>query len=258
MDQKTLDTLLKPSLAYDWDNVGLQIGDLHRDIHHVLITLDVTEDVVREAVEKNCELIIAHHPLLFRPLKQILPTQPVGRIVERLIKHDIALYVAHTNYDLLPRGMNVALANQLKLSNHVILEMVDDTHGLGIIGSLDEPLPVKQFASLVLKQFNLDDLTLIGDEQKIIKRVAIVGGSGSSVISTALEQNVDVLITSDVTYHHALDAKAMGLTLFNVNHNTERFGLKQLKELLEKEIKTCDFHLSQTNTNPYLRIKKEA
>jgi dinuclear metal center YbgI/SA1388 family protein len=245
-------------LAYDWDNVGLQIGDLNRDINHVLITLDVTKDVVQEAIEQNCELIIAHHPLLFRPLKQILPTQPVGQIIEMLIKHDIALYVAHTNYDVHPSGMNVALANQLKLSDHAILEMVDETHGLGIVGSLKDPMPMNQFASFVLKQFDLDDLKLIGDEQKVIKRVAIVGGSGSSVIMTALEQNVDVLITGDVTYHHALDAKAMGLTLLNVNHNIERFGLKQLKKVLEKEIQTCEFQVSKINTNPYLTIKKEA
>jgi putative NIF3 family GTP cyclohydrolase 1 type 2 len=154
--------------------------------------------------------------------------------------------------------MNVALANQLKLSDHAILEMVDETHGLGIVGSLKDPMPMNQFASFVLKQFDLDDLKLIGDEQKVIKRVAIVGGSGSSVIMTALEQNVDVLITGDVTYHHALDAKAMGLTLLNVNHNIERFGLKQLKKVLEKEIQTCEFQVSKINTNPYLTIKKEA
>ncbi|MBS4209089.1 Nif3-like dinuclear metal center hexameric protein [Bacillus sp. FJAT-50079] len=107
--------------ALDGDPIGLQIGTLNKPVEHVLIALDVSEEVVLEAIEKNVDLIIAHHPLIFRPLKKITTDQFAGRIVEMLIKHDIAVYAAHTNLDVANGGVNDMLANALQLNNVSVL-----------------------------------------------------------------------------------------------------------------------------------------
>lgn len=109
------------SLAYEWDNVGLQVGTLNKPVHTVMVTLDVLENVVDEAIEKNVDLIIAHHPLLFVKLKQINFDTPKGRIVRKLIKHDITVYAAHTNLDIAKGGVNDVMADLLGLKDRKVL-----------------------------------------------------------------------------------------------------------------------------------------
>lgn len=111
------------SLAVEGDKIGLQIGTLNKDVHKVLITLDVTEEVVKEAIEKNVDLIIAHHPLIFRPLTHLRTDLPVGRIIADLLKHNIAVYAAHTNLDIAQGGVNDWLAQRLELEDTHILSV---------------------------------------------------------------------------------------------------------------------------------------
>src|SRR5699024_4500534 len=108
-------------LASDWDNVGLQIGNLGSPVNKIMVTLDVTEEVVKEAIDLDVNLIISHHPLLFKPLKQINLSQPIGRIIQLLIKHDITVYSAHTNLDIVQGGVNDLIADALNLQKTKIL-----------------------------------------------------------------------------------------------------------------------------------------
>jgi len=112
---KQLEDLVPLSLAYDWDNVGLQVGNKHDKTRNVLVTLDVVERVVDEAIEKDCNLIIAHHPLLFAPLKELDLSSPKGQVIHKLIKHNITVYASHTNLDIASGGVNDMLADQLQL-----------------------------------------------------------------------------------------------------------------------------------------------
>lgn len=109
------------SLAYEWDNVGLQVGSLNKNVQKMMITLDVMENVVDEAIENNVDLVIAHHPLLFKPLKEINAEEPVGRIIQKLLKHDITVYAAHTNLDITDGGVNDALTKKLDITNTEVL-----------------------------------------------------------------------------------------------------------------------------------------
>lgn len=248
MEQK-INHILKPETAYDWDNVGLQIGTLDKPIHKMLLTLDVTLDVVEEAIDKKCEVIIAHHPLIFRPLKQIVPTSHIGKIVLKIIENNLSLYVAHTNFDCLENGMNDYLATLLGIENQSVFEPITEDYGLGVVGTIKKA-PLKDVAEHVKNVFQLESLDIIGDENHLVETMAIVGGSGGSAIGTALSQNVDVFVTGDITYHNALDARAMGLNIIHVNHNIEKLGLNRLKELLTPLGK--ELIISSVDTNPYI------
>ncbi|WP_138415756.1 Nif3-like dinuclear metal center hexameric protein [Aquibacillus sediminis] len=109
------------SLAYEWDNVGLQVGNLEKPVEKVMVTLDVLENVVEEAIAEKVDLIIAHHPLLFQPLKQIDTTTPSGKVIQKLLAHQIAVYAAHTNLDITSGGVNDLLAEKLHLQDTDVL-----------------------------------------------------------------------------------------------------------------------------------------
>lgn len=241
-------------LAYSWDNVGLQIGTLNKDISRILLSLDLTLEVVNEAIKKDAQLIVVHHPLLFSAIKVIDTDSYKGKIIELLIKNNITVYVAHTNYDISNVGMNKTLADLLRLKNQRIIEFTTDTEGLGRIGELDTEIDLQDFIEVVKTVFDLDTAKLIGDLDNKVKTVAISGGSGSSIITHPNMQKSDIYITGDITYHHALDCLAMGLTVLDVGHNIEKFSLIKLKELLENNNDMCEIILSNINTNPYKNV----
>ena len=121
------------NLALEGDKIGLQIGRLNKKISNVMIALDVLEEVVDEAIDNNVELIIAHHPLIYRPLQKLVTDTATGRIIEKLIKHDIAVYAAHTNLDVAEGGVNDMLADALKLSNTEVLVPTFDSELLKLV-----------------------------------------------------------------------------------------------------------------------------
>ena len=137
---KIFETMYPRDLAYTWDNVGLQIGTLNKDVSNILLTLDLTIEVVEEAINNDIELIIVHHPLIFSALKSINTDTYKGKVIEKLIKSDITLYVAHTNFDVSNYGMNTMLANMLNLTNQEVLELTTLDEGLGKVGSVKTAL----------------------------------------------------------------------------------------------------------------------
>jgi len=238
-------------LAYDWDNVGLQVGREDQDINRVLVTLDVTIEVIKEAIAMDVDMIIAHHPMIFRPLKQIKTNHVSGQMIEGLIKHDIVLYIMHTNYDIASSGMNQVLADTLGLKDQEILEFTTEEEGLGRIGQI-EPVTLEQLADQIKDTFSLEHVRMIGKGKQEVKRIAIVGGSGSSVIDQAMSLNVDVLITGDITYHHALDMNMSGLAGIDPGHHIEVIFVDALLKELTNKFKDILFVKSKIDTNPYL------
>ena len=241
-------------LAYSWDNVGLQIGTLNKEVTKILVSLDLTLEIAEEAIKKGAELILVHHPLIFSGIKAIKTDSFQGNIIEKLIKNNIAVYVAHTNFDISNIGMNKILADILELNNQSIIEYTTDTEGLGRIGDLENPIKLKEYISHIKGIFHLDTVKLIGDFNKTIKRVAISGGSGSSIITKAKMQKADLYISGDITYHHALDAQAIGLNVLDVGHNIEKFSLKYLVDILIEKGVNCELILSTINTDPYKNV----
>lgn len=225
--------LADESLAESWDNIGIMLGSKTKSIKKVLVCLDVTTNVVNEAINKNIDLIISHHPLIFKPLKNINFDNFKGNIIKELIKNDIAVISAHTNLDSAKYGLNDYMAKILELKNIEI--MVDngrnDNTGLGRIGELSCEQSIDDFVTFVKERFNLDFVKLVQANNKKIKRIAILGGSGGSFVYSL--QDVDIYLTGDVGYHEAVDALEMGINILDIGHFAEIVCKELIKNYLE-------------------------
>lgn len=244
-----MEQLFPPQLAEQWDNVGLQVGNAAQNMTGILLTLDVTKEVLEEAISENINFIIAHHPLLFRPLSSIDTSTYVGQMIEMIIKNDLTIYAAHTNLDIADQGLNTILADMLQLENHRPLSLTTESLGLGRIGQLKKPIELNEFIHKIKKKLKISTLRLIGDTEHPIKTVAICGGSGSSLIDAAIEAQADVYISGDITYHHALDAKNVGLTILDVGHNIEKEVLPHVKKMISSIDETITITVSKIDSD---------
>ena len=154
--------LFPTNLAYEWDNVGLQVGNGNSEITNILISLDLTDKVIDEAVHRNANLIILHHPIIFKAMKSISTDTLAGTLLIKAIRHNINIYVAHTNFDISNYGMNQILADLLQLKNQKILQFVTETEGLGKSGELQEPMLFEKLVQTLKTTFGLETIKLIG------------------------------------------------------------------------------------------------
>jgi len=351
--------------AMEGDPVGLHIGQLNRTVENVLVTLDVNEEVIDEAIQKGANLIIAHHPPIFRPLKSLLTDTPQGSMIEKCIKNDIAVYAAHTNLDVAPGGVNDMLAEKLGLvdtkiveSTHseplyklvvfspvthadeirrtlekagagaigdyigcsfstsgigrftpvegsvpfigelgkgeevkeerievvlpgpvrskvlkamleahpyeepafdlIALDQQANEYGLGRIGKLQEKMTLGQFAELVKEAFDVPALRFVGDSNKEIRKVAVLGGDGNKYIGAAKRSGADVLVTGDLYYHVAHDAQAMGIAVIDPGHNIEKVMIQGVTDYMQAACAQAGYNVSfiesQIITEPFTFI----
>ncbi|MDO6354455.1 Nif3-like dinuclear metal center hexameric protein [Caloramator sp. CAR-1] len=352
-----LEKMFPPSLAEDYDNVGLLIGDKDKNINKILFTLDVTRDTLDEAIKLGCDMIISHHPLIFTPLKKIKTDEYIGSIIIKAIKNDINIYAVHTNFDNAEKGLNDFLAKLLELEdieilsphkeiklfkivvfvpkfhadvvrnailtegaghignysycsfnvegqgtfmplegsnpfigeknkieyveevrietivkekdlNRVISSMIKahpyeevayDVYplqnslkqGTGRVGNLKGEIRLKEFINLIKQKFNVDNVRIVGNLDKKIKRIGIVGGSGSSFIRDALNKGCDVLVTGDIKHHDAIIASELGLNIIDVGHfASEYLAVPYLLDIIKKSF-DVECILTETNKNPF-------
>ncbi|NGZ73853.1 Nif3-like dinuclear metal center hexameric protein [Saccharibacillus alkalitolerans] len=349
-------------LAVENDKIGLQLGTLNKEISKVLVALDVTHEVVDEAIALGANLIVAHHAIIFRPLANLRTDTPMGALYEKLIKNDIAVYISHTNLDVAEGGMNdwmaelVGIANpkpleelqseklyklvayvpkshhqgvldavlaagagaigdyshcsfntegtgtflpgegthphlgspgkleraeeirietivpdglrskvvQAMLKAHpyeevaydlYLLEQKGKSFGLGRVGKLDEPKTLAELTEVVKKGFDVPAARVVGDPNRLIKKAAVLGGSGSRYIHHAIRQGADVLITGDIDYHTAHDALMAGLSIIDPGHNSEKVMKREVAELLGRMLEQSGsgttVHASEPNTEPF-------
>jgi len=196
----------------------MQVGDTGRDIQSVLLTTDVTLDVVNEAIMSGANLIISHHPLLFHGLKQVCGQTPQARIVELAIKHDIAIYSAHTSLDSVMGGINTRLADKLGVKGYRILVTGDSSEtGLGVIGQLPEPMTYADFIEHVRTTLQTTYIRYTRPAKEMVQTVALCGGSGAEFIGEAIAQGADVYLTADCKYHEFQDADGQ-IGLVDIDH----------------------------------------
>ena len=191
------------SLQESYDNAGLQVGDPDMPVSAVMLCLDFTEDILDEAIERECNMVISHHPLLFRGLKEITGADPIQRMVIKAIRSGIALYSAHTNLDSATDGVSFEMSRMLGMTNVKVLQPVapGTETGLGVIGEI-KPTPKMEFLRTVKETFNVKGLRYSEFTPKlVIKRVALCGGAGASLIKDAITAGADAIITGDVKYH---------------------------------------------------------
>lgn len=219
-----LEARYDPALAEGWDAVGLVCGDPGEPVRRVLFAVDPTAAVVDELEATGADLLVTHHPLLLTPVHGVPADDPKGRLVHRLIRAGAGLFVAHTNADRAPDvGVNAALADALGLAGAVPLEPVptDPRAGLGRIGELPEPIALRAFADLVARALpaTAGGVRVAGDPDREVRRVAVCGGSGGSVLPAAAAAGADVLLTSDLKHHPVSDAgEVPGPALCDVAH----------------------------------------
>lgn len=351
-----LDSAVPLSFQEEYDNSGLQLGEPDRDISSVLLTVDITEEVVDEAISKKCDLIISHHPLIFRGLKKITGRSSAERIIINAIKNNLALYSCHTNLDAFSNGVSRKFADKLNLKNpKVILPLKDkllklvtfipvshlddvrkalfdagagvtgnydscgftvegkgsfrgnessrpfvgekgrihfenevrfetilyahskdrvvrallECHpyeevaydlypvandnipeGMGVAGELEEPMTEKDFLIKVSTVLSNNHIKFSGLTGRMIKKVAVCGGSGSSLLQEVIRTGNDAFVTGDVKYHTFLEAENHILLVDAGHYETEKFSVEILYDLIIKKFPKFAVRFSEINTNP--------
>ena len=230
-----IESVAPRSAQEEWDNSGMQVGDTGREVSSVLLTTDISEDVVNEAVMLGCQLIVSHHPLLFRGLKQVCGQTPQARIVEQAIRHNIAIYSAHTNLDSVEGGINTRLADKLGVTGYRLLVTgeTSDSRGLGVLGTLGSPMNYLDFIAYVRDILQCTYVRYTRPAREQIQTVALCGGSGAEFIGEAIAQGADVYITADCKYHEFQDADGQ-IGLIDIDHwISERHAREIFRDIIE-------------------------
>ncbi|GHT01002.1 hypothetical protein AGMMS49525_00640 [Bacteroidia bacterium] len=246
------------SLQEEWDNSGLQVGDVEQMAKGVLLCLDVTEDVLDEAIGRDCNLIISHHPLLFKPLRTVSDQTYIERCVIKACKNDLVIYAAHTNLDNAWGGVNFHLAEKIGLQQVQILRPKQlpvvgqqlPNNGSGVVGTLLADEDEESFLERLKTIFHLECLKYSPLTGKKIRKVAVCGGSGAFLIPDAIASGADVFLTGEARYNDYYDVQNR-LLLAVVGHYESEICTKELFfDIISKKIPNFVVHFSNVDTNP--------
>jgi dinuclear metal center YbgI/SA1388 family protein len=249
-----LETIAPLHLQESYDNAGLLTGKYEWDIKGVMISLDATEAVIEEAIEKGCNVVVSHHPIIFSGLKRVNGYHYIERAIIKAIKHDIALYAIHTNLDnVLKNGVSMEMCKRLELNNvEILAKKADSTMetGLGAIGVLPNPLSAEECLRYIkdkMKTGTIKHTTLL---QRSIQKVAVCGGSGSSFLSHAIDQGADMYISADFKYHEFFESNNE-IIIADIGHfESEQFTIDLLYEILKKKFSNFALFCTSVATNP--------
>ncbi|MBE3094939.1 MAG: Nif3-like dinuclear metal center hexameric protein [Actinobacteria bacterium] len=256
------DTIFCKNLALDWDKTGLRVGNIQKDIRKILITLDLTDSVIQEAIRAKVDLILSHHPLLMEPIDSFLDTNSLGSKLLEIIKNGMAVYIAHTNYDIMPEGLNLIFAKKLGLagikSTYLEPACASKAHpyeenkfvegGLGIIGELDVPVKLPVFfkkvkESLAISGFRWIASKMPGEfqgESATVKKILVINGSANSFTQriAVSDFDCDVVIVGELNYHSALEITESGKIIIEIGHgDSEKFAVEGMYDILNKYFK---------------------
>ena len=247
-----LQSIAPYELQEDYDNSGLIVGKPDTDVKGILFSLDSTEEIVDEAINLGANLIIAHHPIVFRGLKRFNESNYVEKTVIKAIKNDIAILSIHTNLDNVMGGVNSMIAEKIGLTNTKILQEKKGFEGIGagLIGELRESISMNDFLKLVKDNMAIQTLKSTKWCYNEIKKVAVCGGSGSFLIQAAKKAGAQVYISADFKYHEFFDAEN-DLIIFDIGHyESEKFTIDLLYSLISNKFTNFAAHYTKINTNP--------
>ena len=236
----------------EYDNIGLIVGDENAEVKKVLCCLDVTNDVLNEAIKIGADMIVSHHPMIFAPIKNVTTQTVTGSKVYTAIKNGIHVFAAHTNLDFVRDGINDFLAAELGLLNvKVLYPYISEVEGFGRVGTLTS----KQYCTVLKSELEvvLKDkyIRIVGEPFNEVLNGAIINGAGggdTKYIDMAIEAGADCLVTADVKHHVAVYAKDRGLTLIEPQHFTMEYAyITRLVQILKIEAKArkLDFEILQ-------------
>jgi dinuclear metal center YbgI/SA1388 family protein len=224
-----LEEIAPSHAAEDWDNSGLQIGDLSQEVDKIFISLDPTLKSLRKAVKRNAQVLLTHHPLIFNPISRLNRDRYPGDVIFEAIERGVSIIAAHTNLDAVRGGVNDGLVGLFGLQEVANLEDRTDLGegGLGRIGNLPEPVSLGEMTERVKVILGAERIRVIGRKGMRIKRVAVVGGAGGGMVALASKKGAQLLITGDVRHGEALEAEALRLALIDAGHfQTEKSAMK--------------------------------
>ncbi len=264
-----LETFAPLDLAEDWDNVGLLLGDFDREVRRAMTCLTLSPDVAAEAVSRDVQLIVTHHPILFRAVQRITSETSDGRMLLDLLAAGIAVYSPHTAFDSAADGINRKLAESLGLididalrpvapaDGHAIadgLRVIPSGHspvGSGRIGKLPHSMTLTDFNDRVKTALAIPHLQFVGDVSHRIERVAVACGSAAEFLPDATRHECDVLLTGEARFHACLEARSMGIAMVLAGHYaTERPAVEQLADHLSQKFAEINCCASDVECDP--------
>jgi len=269
------DTIFYKNLALGWDKTGLRVGNIQKDIRKILITLDLTDSVIQEAIRAKADLLLSHHPLLMEPIDSFLDSNSLGSKLLEIIKNSMAVYTAHTNYDIMPEGLNAIFAKKLGLAGikAACLEpaCVSEAHpseetayvisrienklaegGLGIIGELDVPVKLPVFFKKVKENLAISGFRWIAGKKRskmtgefqresaTVKKILVINGSANSFTQriAVSDFDCDVVIVGELNYHSALEITESGKIIIEIGHgDSEKFAVEGMYDILNRYFK---------------------
>jgi dinuclear metal center YbgI/SA1388 family protein len=244
-------------LQESWDNAGLQLGVTEAEVSGALLCLDVNEDIIDEAISKGCNLVVSHHPLLFRGLKQISGADYVQRSVIKAIKNDIVVVSMHTNMDNAQGGVNWKIAERLGLrhSRFFAQKTVDGIEaGSGVVGELSRPMAALDFIGLVKKQFHCECVQCNQVLQRPVRNVAVCGGAGDFLLPDAVSLGADAFITGEMHYHQYFGYEQQIQICVIGHYQSEQYTAEIFRDIIQRECPGVRTEIAEANTNPIVYI----
>ena len=253
---RCLEEVAPPQLQESYDNSGLIVGNAAAEVNGVLVCLDSTPEVVSEAVETGCNLIVAHHPIIFSGLKHLTGRTYVERTVIDAIKNDVAIYAIHTNLDnVLHRGVNSKIADRLGLSECRILSPKSEDEpgiGSGLVGKLSQPMIESDFLAHLKRSMRVEVIRHTRSLGRMVDTVAVCGGSGSFLLDNAKAAGAQVFVTADFKYHQFFDAED-DIVIADIGHyESEQFTVELICEIISDYFPNFAPNSSKRASNPII------
>lgn len=225
-------------LAEPGDNAGLLAGISTRLVQTVLISLDVTTDVISHAAQIGAQLVISHHPFIYRPISSVTDSSVTGRLAMLAIEKGVALYAAHTNLDRASGGVNDMLCAAMGFQD--VVQASDGS--IGRLARLPERLRLDTAAGKARQALGGAAARVTGPSERLIQQLYVVSGAGRHDIAEAINAGVDCLITGEIGYHDGLEAMESGLAVIELGHyHTERPVLQQIEKHLQSQFQTLQY-----------------
>lgn len=256
---RIIEQLAKPAYACQWDNGGFMAGNLQKDVLNILVSLDVTKEVIEEAKEKGCGLIVSHHPLIFKPIRSAAEDTFEGEMLSLLYQNQIALYCAHTALDAAPGGMNDALCELLGLKNIELLapfEAEGERIACARIGNLPQRMGADELLAFIKRTIGAPQLFCGGLFHKTFKRIALCTGAGEEFAFEGARAGAEVFLTGEIKYHTALELRRQQIPFIAAGHfYTEQPGVRAFARCLQKQLNVLQYNgmvfASEFCTNPF-------
>ncbi|MCI1779498.1 MAG: Nif3-like dinuclear metal center hexameric protein [Bacteroidales bacterium] len=240
-----LERIAPPDNQEEWDNCGFSAGDPDGEVEHALLALDCTEAVMDEAVENGCDIIITHHPLIFGGIKSVTPETVAGRIIIKAVKNGVTVYSLHTCLDKADPGINTLMTDKIGLRN--VSELSEC--GIGRVGDLQEPLAPQDFVKYVKDLYGLPHVRCSALTSCRVRRVAVCGGNGRSLISDAVASGAQAYVTGDLGYHDYYCDK--DFMVIDIGHYASEFGAVELfSKIICENFPKFAVSKSKRNNNP--------